>query len=83
LATFAEMHEADIRLGFFLGTFVVIALWEVLAPHRGHHADLDYDLTTGARFHPLEIVLSMRIRMSTLMVLRPTVVAVILSRSSS
>jgi len=31
----------------------VPALWRL---HRVHHADLDYDLTTGARFHPLEIV---------------------------
>jgi sterol desaturase/sphingolipid hydroxylase (fatty acid hydroxylase superfamily) len=30
----------------------VPALWRL---HRVHHADLDYDLTTGARFHPMEI----------------------------
>jgi sterol desaturase/sphingolipid hydroxylase (fatty acid hydroxylase superfamily) len=34
-------------------------LWRV---HRVHHADPDYDLTTGARFHPIEIVLSMLIK---------------------
>lgn len=34
----------------------VPALWRV---HRMHHADLDFDVTTGARFHPIEIVLSM------------------------
>jgi sterol desaturase/sphingolipid hydroxylase (fatty acid hydroxylase superfamily) len=164
LATFIEMHEAAIRLGFFLGIFAVVALWEVLAPrrahtvskarrwvnnlglvalntlllrllfpaaamglaafaaeqgwgvlnylqiplwlsvpvavialdfviwlqhvmvhavpvlwrlHRVHHADLDYDLTTGARFHPLEIILSMLVKISTLLVLGPPVVAVI------
>lgn len=27
--------------------------------HRVHHADLDVDLTTGLRFHPIEIVVSM------------------------
>jgi len=32
------------------------ALWRV---HRMHHSDLDFDVTTGARFHPIEIVLSM------------------------
>ncbi len=32
------------------------ALWRV---HRMHHADLDFDVTTGARFHPIEILLSM------------------------
>lgn len=51
----------------------VPALWRL---HRVHHADLDYDLTTGARFHPLEIVLSMLIKLSTIMVLGPPVVAV-------
>jgi sterol desaturase/sphingolipid hydroxylase (fatty acid hydroxylase superfamily) len=34
----------------------VPALWRV---HRMHHADLDFDVTTGIRFHPLEILLSM------------------------
>jgi sterol desaturase/sphingolipid hydroxylase (fatty acid hydroxylase superfamily) len=157
-------HEPAIRLGFFLGVFVLIALWEVLAPrrtllvskmyrwssnlalvilnsailrllfpaaavgvaafcaargwgllnlytlpfwlavplavvvmdfaiwvqhvmvhavpilwrlHRVHHADLDYDVTTGARFHPLEIVLSMLIKFAVIAVLGPPVVAVI------
>src|ERR1700693_1469386 len=37
----------------------VPALWRV---HRMHHADLDVDVTTGARFHPIEIVLSMLIK---------------------
>lgn len=48
-------------------------LWRL---HRVHHADLDYDLTTGARFHPIEIVLSMLIKFATIMVLGPPVVAV-------
>src|SRR5262249_38403952 len=34
----------------------VPALWRL---HRMHHADLDFDVTTGARFHPLEILVSM------------------------
>jgi len=165
LDAFVQAHEAAIRLGFFLGIFAVMAVWEVLAPrrtltvskavrwvnnlglvalntvllrllfpaaavgmaafataqgwgllnyfdvslwlavpvaviamdfviwlqhvmvhavpalwrlHRVHHADLDYDLTTGARFHPLEIILSMLIKFATIMVLGPPVVAVIL-----
>jgi sterol desaturase/sphingolipid hydroxylase (fatty acid hydroxylase superfamily) len=53
----------------------VPALWRL---HRVHHADLDYDLTTGARFHPIEIVLSMLIKLTTITVLGPPVVAVIL-----
>jgi sterol desaturase/sphingolipid hydroxylase (fatty acid hydroxylase superfamily) len=34
----------------------VPALWRL---HRMHHADLDFDVTTGNRFHPIEILLSM------------------------
>jgi len=158
-------NEPLIRLGFFIGTFVIIALWEVAAPkraltvskamrwlnnlgivvlntiilrllfpaaavgvaafvseqgwgllnyyqiplavsivlsviamdfiiylqhvmvhaipvlwrfHRVHHADLDYDVTTGARFHPIEIILSMFIKFATIMVLGPPIVAVII-----
>jgi sterol desaturase/sphingolipid hydroxylase (fatty acid hydroxylase superfamily) len=165
LEAFVQAHEVVIRLGFFLGIFAIMALWEVLAPrrslavskavrwtnnlalvalntavlrllfpaaavgmaafasahgwgllnhyqvagwlavpvavvamdfviwlqhvmvhavpalwrlHRVHHADLDYDLTTGARFHPIEIILSMLIKFSTVMVLGPPVLAVIL-----
>lgn len=158
-------NEVSIRLGFFVGTFVIVALWELLAPkraltvskairwlnnisivvlntillrllfpaaavgvaafvsaqgwgilnyyqvpvfiaivlsvvamdfiiylqhvmvhavpalwrlHRVHHADLDYDVTTGARFHPIEIILSMLIKFATIIVLGPPVVAVII-----
>ena len=46
----------------------VPALWRL---HRVHHADLDYDLTTGARFHPIEIVLSMLIKFAAILVLGP------------
>ena len=50
-------------------------LWRL---HQVHHADLDYDLTTGARFHPLEIALSMLIKFATIMVLGPSVLAVLI-----
>jgi sterol desaturase/sphingolipid hydroxylase (fatty acid hydroxylase superfamily) len=50
-------------------------LWRL---HRVHHADPDYDVTTGARFHPLEIILSMLIKFATILLLGPPVVAVIL-----
>ena len=162
--TFLQTHEAAIRLGFFIGIFVVMALWELLAPrrvltagkavrwannlglvalntlllrlvfpaaavgmaalardqgwgllhhfqvaawlaipvvvialdfviwlqhvmvhaipalwrlHRVHHADPDFDVTTGSRFHPLEIMLSMLIKFATITLLGPPVVAVI------
>ncbi|WP_443081426.1 sterol desaturase family protein [Thiohalorhabdus sp.] len=38
----------------------VPALWRL---HRVHHADLDFDLTTGLRFHPIEIILSMVLKL--------------------
>lgn len=50
-------------------------LWRL---HRVHHADLDYDVTTGARFHPIEIILSMLIKFATIAVLGPPVIAVII-----
>ena len=162
---YVALHEPAIRLGFFVGTFVLVALWELLAPrraltvsktmrwvsnlglvvlntvllrlmfplaaagmaafcaangwgllnhfqvplvvalplaviamdfviwlqhvmvhavpalwrlHQVHHADLDYDLTTGARFHPIEIVLSMLIKFATITVLGPPVLAVVI-----
>jgi sterol desaturase/sphingolipid hydroxylase (fatty acid hydroxylase superfamily) len=158
------LHEPAIRLGFFVGTFALVALWEVLAPrraltvsravrwasnlglvvlntvllrlmfplaavgmaafcaangwgllnhfqvpfvvalpvavitmdfmiwlqhvmlhavpalwrlHQVHHADPDYDLTTGARFHPIEIVLSMLVKFASITVLGPPVMAVV------
>lgn len=50
-------------------------LWRL---HRVHHADLDYDVTTGSRFHPLEIILSMIIKFATILLLGPSIVAVII-----
>lgn len=37
--------------------------------HRMHHTDLDIDVTTGARFHPFEIIISMGIKMVVLVML--------------
>lgn len=53
----------------------VPALWRL---HRMHHADLDFDVTTGARFHSLEIILSMLIKFATIVVLGPPVIAVVI-----
>ena len=50
-------------------------LWRL---HRVHHADPDYDMTTGARFHPLEIILSMLIKFATILLLGPPVIAVVI-----
>lgn len=53
----------------------VPALWRL---HRVHHADLDFDVTTGARFHTLEILLSLLIKFATIAVLGPPLVAVLI-----
>lgn len=53
----------------------VPALWRL---HRVHHADLDFDVTTGARFHTLEIVLSMLIKFAVIVVLGPPAAAVLI-----
>ena len=51
------------------------ALWRL---HMVHHADLDYDLTTGLRFHPMEIVISMGIKLMMVAALGPPVLAVLI-----
>ncbi len=50
-------------------------LWRL---HRMHHADLDLDVTSGARFHPIEIILSMLIKFAVILVLGPPALAVLL-----
>lgn len=52
----------------------VPALWRL---HRVHHADADFDVTTGLRFHPLEIVLSLLIKFAVIAVTGAPVAAVI------
>jgi sterol desaturase/sphingolipid hydroxylase (fatty acid hydroxylase superfamily) len=49
-------------------------LWRL---HRMHHADLDVDVTTGARFHPIEIVLSMILKFGIIVALGPPPLAVL------
>ena len=53
----------------------VPGLWRI---HRMHHADLDFDVTTGLRFHPIEILLSMGIKLALVAVIGPPAVAVLL-----
>jgi len=52
----------------------VPALWRL---HMMHHSDLDFDVTTGVRFHPIEIVLSMGIKLAAIVVLGPPALAVL------
>lgn len=50
-------------------------LWPL---HRVHHTDLGIDVTTGVRFHPLEIALSMGIKLSVVALFGPPAAAVVL-----
>ncbi|HET9700669.1 MAG TPA: sterol desaturase family protein, partial [Burkholderiales bacterium] len=52
----------------------VPVLWRL---HRVHHADPDFDVTTGARFHPIEILLSMLIKLAVIALLGAPAVAVL------
>ena len=50
----------DLVIYFQHVTFhAVPALWRL---HRVHHADVDFDLTTGTRFHPIEILISTAVK---------------------
>ncbi len=50
------------------------ALWRL---HRVHHTDLELDVTTGVRFHPVEILLSAGIRVAVVGILGAPVAGVI------
>jgi sterol desaturase/sphingolipid hydroxylase (fatty acid hydroxylase superfamily) len=52
----------------------VPVLWRL---HRMHHADLDLDVTTGVRFHPIEIALSMGIKLGLIALLGAPALAVL------
>lgn len=49
-------------------------LWRL---HRMHHADLEFDVTTGIRFHPIEILLSMVIKFAVVAALGTPAAAVL------
>jgi len=53
----------------------VPALWRL---HRMHHADLEVDVSTGLRFHPIEILLSMVIKLAVVIALGAPALAVLL-----
>lgn len=53
----------------------VPALWRL---HRMHHADLEFDASTGLRFHPLEVLLSMALKLAIVTALGAPPVAVLI-----
>lgn len=58
-----------------LVTHKVPLLWRL---HRVHHADTEIDVTTAIRFHPVEIALSMGLKIGLVYLLGPAALAIIL-----
>lgn len=54
---------------------VIPPLWRL---HRVHHSDVAFDVTLGVRFHPLEMLLSMAIKLGLVFLLGPPAVAVVM-----
>lgn len=75
LAFLVSLLALDLAIYFQHVLFhAVPVLWRL---HRMHHADLEFDTTTGLRFHPVEILLSMVIKLSIVAALGPPAVAVL------
>lgn len=76
IAVIASMLLLDLAIYLQHVMFHAIpALWRL---HRMHHADLDFDATTGLRFHPIEILISMAIKLAIVAALGPPAIAVLL-----
>jgi sterol desaturase/sphingolipid hydroxylase (fatty acid hydroxylase superfamily) len=58
-----------------VATHKIPVLWRL---HRVHHADRDIDASTGVRFHPIEIGVSMLYKCAVVLILGPAAVAVLL-----
>ena len=58
-----------------LVTHKVPILWRL---HQVHHADVDIDVSTAIRFHPIEVALSMMLKIGTVYLLGPSAIAVVL-----
>ncbi|MEM6310293.1 MAG: sterol desaturase family protein [Pseudomonadota bacterium] len=56
-------------------THKIPILWRL---HRVHHADVDIDVTTAIRFHPVEIALSMLLKIGLVYLLGPAAIAIVL-----
>ena len=55
-------------------------LWRL---HEVHHSDQDYDVSTSARFHPLEVLLPQAIRLLVVIVLGAPAIAVLIDQAVS
>ncbi|NRD90736.1 fatty acid hydroxylase [Sphingopyxis sp. BSNA05] len=59
--------------GQHIATHKIPLLWAI---HQVHHADRDIDVTTGIRFHPVEIILSMLYKCLLVLLIGPSLLAV-------
>jgi len=76
LAVVASVVVLDMAIYFQHRLFHAVPwLWRL---HRMHHADLEFDVTTGLRFHPLEILISMVIKLAVVTVLGAPALAVLI-----
>ena len=76
LAVFASVVLLDLTVYFQHRLFHAVPwLWRL---HRMHHADLEFDVTTGLRFHPLEILISMGIKIAVVTALGAPMLAVLI-----
>jgi sterol desaturase/sphingolipid hydroxylase (fatty acid hydroxylase superfamily) len=74
-AILASVALLDLVIYFQHVTFhAVPTLWRL---HRVHHADLDFDATTGVRFHPVEILISMMLKCAAIVAIGASPAAVI------
>ena len=78
LAPFVEVFLCVVIMDFMiywqhLISHYVPLIWRF---HRMHHVDLDFDLTTGARFHPLELIASMLFKFVVILLIGAPVMAV-------
>lgn len=75
LAVVVAILALDLAIYFQHRIFHAVPwLWRL---HRMHHADLEFDVTTGLRFHPLEILLSMAIKMAAVVLIGAPALAVV------
>ncbi|MCK8515525.1 sterol desaturase family protein [Methylonatrum kenyense] len=76
LAVVVSVVMLDVAIYFQHRLFHAVPwLWRL---HRMHHADLEFDVTTGLRFHPLEILISMGIKLAVVTLLGAPALAVLI-----
>jgi sterol desaturase/sphingolipid hydroxylase (fatty acid hydroxylase superfamily) len=75
LAFIVSILALDLAIySFHLLFHAVPVLWRV---HRVHHADLDIDVSTGVRFHPVQMALSVIVKSIIILALGPPALAVL------